>query len=390
MTIELKDNKLKLENFEEKRDVFTNLVKENAEQEQQDEAYIEMINAMADDVRKSAEEAADEKFNELSAYTDKGLSAEEVKFFNEINTDVGYKEETLLPQTTIDKIFEDLTTAHPLLQVIQLQDAGLRLKFLRSETTGVAVWGKVFDEIRGQLDAAFSDEEDVQHKLTAFIVLPKDLAGYGPDWIERFVRLQITEAFAVALESAIISGDGNNKPVGLNRNVAEDVAITGGVYPEKEPQGTLTFADADRTVEELTGLMKYLSTKENGKAVTINGNVALVVNPAESWEVRAQYTHLNANGVFVTAMPYNIRIIESEFAPQGQVIAFVSNRYDAYVGGGVDIKKFNQTLALEDLDLYIAKQFAYGKAHDNKASVVYNLDVAPLPNGEGTSGTEGA
>ncbi|PJH69332.1 phage major capsid protein, partial [Salmonella enterica subsp. enterica serovar Typhimurium] len=94
-------------------------------------------------------------------------------------------------------------------------------------------------------------------------------------------------------------------------------------------------------------------------------------NPAEAWEVRAQYTHLNANGAYVTAMPYNIRIVESEFAPQGQIIAFVRDRYDAFIGGGVNIKMFNQTLAMEDMDLYTAKQFAYGKAHDNKASVVY-------------------
>jgi len=388
--MKLNDNKLKLENFEEKRDVFTNLVKDNAEQEKQDEAYIDMINAMADDVRKSAEEAADEKFDELNNYTNKGLSAEEVKFFNEVDTNVGYKDETLLPETTIDKIFEDLVNEHPLLQEINLQTTGIRLKFMSSETQGFAVWGKVFGEIQGQLDATFDEEKELQDKLTAFVVLPKDLKEFGPQWIERFVRLQITEAFSAALESALLIGDGNGKPVGLNRNVAEGVSITDGAYPEKEPQGTLTFADPDRTVEELTGLMKYLSTKENGKSVNIYGRVVLVTNPAEAWEVRAQYTHLNANGAYVTAMPYNIRIVESEFAPQGQIIAFVRDRYDAFIGGGVNIKMFNQTLAMEDMDLYTAKQFAYGKAHDNKASVVYTLDVPALGGTTDSGTTEGA
>lgn len=371
--IKLGNEKMKLENFESKRTVFTNLVKDNADKEEQDKAYIDMINAMAEDVSKAAEDAADAKFNQLNAYSGKGLSAEEVKFFNEINTEVGYKEETLLPQTTIDRIFEDLVTARPLLSEINLQTAGLRLKFLTSETQGVAVWGKVFSEIKGQLDAAFGDEEAIQSKLTAFVVVPKDLKEHGPVWVERFVRLQITEAFAIALEAAYVSGDGNDKPIGLNRDVSADAAVVGGVYPEKAVEGTLTFADADVTVKELTGMMKYLSVKENGKSINIDGKVAMVVNPANAWELRAQYTHLNANGVYVTVLPFNIRVVESEFVDAGKAIAFVNNRYDAYVGGGIGIKKYDQTLAMEDLDLHIAKQFAYGKASDNKASVIYDL-----------------
>lgn len=378
MTIKLNSDKLKLKNFEEKREVFTDLVKNNADKEEQDKAYIDMINAMAEDVQKAAEEAADNKFNQLNAYASQGLSAEEIKFFNEINTEVGYKEEKLLPQTTIDRIFDDLVAERPLLSEINLQTAGMRLKFLTSETHGVAVWGKIFDEIKGQLNAEFGDEEAIQNKLTAFVVVPKDLKDFGPVWVERFVRLQITEAFAVALEAAIVAGDGNDKPVGLNRDVSEDVAIVGGVYPEKTAVGTLTFASAQATIDELTGLMKYLSTKENGKSVTIDGRVVLLVNPTVAWEVRAKYTHLNLNGAFVTVLPFNLRILESEFVAADKVIAFVNNRYDAYVGGGIGIKKYDQTLALEDLDLHVAKQFAYGKALDNKASVLYNLDVTPI------------
>ena len=383
MTIKLNSDKLKLQNFEEKREAFVNMVKENADKEEQDKAYIDMVNAMAEDIKSAAEQAAEDaandKFNELNAYSKQGLSAEEIKFFNEIDTEVGYKEEKLLPQTTIDRIFDDMVKARPLLQEINLRSAGLRLKFLTSETNGVAVWGKIFSEIKGQLDAAFGDEETIQHKLTAFVVVPKDLEPYGPVWIERFVRLQITEAFSAALEAALVAGDGKDKPIGLIRNVKKDVAIVDGVYPEKEPEGTLTFATPEATVRELTAMMKYLSTKENGVSINISGNVVLVVNPSQAWEVRAQYTHLNANGVYVTAMPYNLRVVESEFLAAGKAIGFVTNRYDAYVGGGIDIKKYDQTLALEDLDLHIAKQFAYGKARDNKAAVLYNLDVPALP-----------
>ncbi len=44
---------------------------------------------------------------------------------------------------------------------------------------------------------------------------------------------------------------------------------------------------------------------------------------------------------------------------------FVKGRYDTFVGGG-EFGRFTETYALEDLNLYTAKQFAYGKAHDEK------------------------
>lgn len=376
MTIKLNSDKFNMKNFAEKREVFINLVNEKAEQEKQDAAYLDMVNAMADDARLAAENAANKKFDELNSFSNKGLSAEEVKFFNAIDTEVGYKEEKLLPQTTIDKIFEDLIAERPLLQEIGLQTTGLRMRILKSDPSGQAVWGKIFGEIKGQLDAAFSEEEITQSKLTAFVVVPNDLLEYGPVWVERFVRAQITEAFAIALEAAFVTGDGNEKPIGLNRQVQEGVTVSGGVYPEKATAGTLTFADAETTVQELTGVMKSLSVKENGKLVNISGKVILLVNPADSWDVKSKYTSLNANGVYITALPFNLRVVESEFVPAKRVIAFVAERYDAYVGGGINIKGFDQTLALEDCTLYTAKQFAYGKAEDDNTAKVYILNTA--------------
>ena len=57
------------------------------------------------------------------------------------------------------------------------------------------------------------------------------------------------------------------------------------------------------------------------------------------------------------------------------MIAFVPERYDAFVSGGVEIKEFDQTLALEDGHLYTAKRFAYGKAEDDNVAKVYDLKL---------------
>ncbi|WP_346401582.1 phage major capsid protein [Listeria monocytogenes] len=376
MTIKLKNN---LVNYEEKRTAFVNAVKNEETQEIQNKAYVEMVEAMAADImdqaKKEARQEADQYIS--ASRTDKNITNEEIKFFNDINKEVGYKEETLLPQTVVDEIFEDLTTEHPFLASIGMRTTGLRTKFLKSETSGLAVWGKIFGEIKGQLDATFSEEESIQNKLTAFVVVPKDLENFGPVWVKRFVVTQIEEAFAVALESAFIIGDGKDKPVGLTRKVGKGTNVVDGVYPEKVASGTLTFASSKVTVNELTDVYKYHSVKENGKPLNVAGEVTLLVNPTDAWDVKKQYTSLNANGVYVTALPYNLNIIESLFVPEKKAISYVAKRYDALIGGALNISTFDQTLAFEDLNLYAAKQFAYGKAKDEKAAAVWTLNIKP-------------
>ncbi|EGQ3937904.1 phage major capsid protein [Staphylococcus pseudintermedius] len=367
MTINLSDD------FKTARQALVDAIKNGESEDVQAEAYENMLNELFEETKKQAKLEA-EKATDLTT-ADKQLNASDRKFYNEINKEVGYKEEKLIPEETIDRIFENLKTEHPLLSAIGLKNAGLRLKFLKSETKGQAVWGKIFGEIKGQLDAAFSDETAIQNKLTAFVVLPKDLTDFGPAWIERFVRTQIEEAFAVALEAGFLTGTGKEQPIGLNRQVQEGVSVQGGIYPEKESFSTLTFIDPETTVKELTKVFKHHSTDEKGLPVMVKGNVYMVVNPSDAFDIQAQYTHLNAQGVYVTALPFNLTVVESVAQEAGKVLTFVKGRYDAYLGGGINLKKFDQTFALEDLDLYTAKQFAYGKAKDNKAAAVHTLNI---------------
>ena len=48
----------------------------------------------------------------------------------------------------------------------------------------------------------------------------------------------------------------------------KDIQENGGVV-DKTTSGTLTFADADTTVNELKDVLKGLSVKENGKEETL-------------------------------------------------------------------------------------------------------------------------
>lgn len=336
--------------------------------------FAELMTAVVEESKKVAQ--AEVEAVVASSPQETKMSARERKFFNEVKQGIPSGVTEILPEETVDRIFEDLTTQHPLLAHIGLKNAGIRLKFIDSEATGKAEWGEVFGEIKGQLQQAFKSTKSIQNKLTAYVVLPKDLSKFGPAWIQSYVMTQIHEAFAVALEAGFLNGTGNNQPLGLSMSTKGEVSGETTTYKAKEASGTLTFADAKVTVSDLTIVHKHHSVKEDGiTPVPVEGNLVMVVNPADAWDVKKQFTSLNANGVFVTAMPYNMIVVESVAQKTGNVTTFVKGRYDAYIAGNVEIVKYDQTYALEDQDLYTAKQFAYGRAKDERAAAVWTLQV---------------
>ena len=216
-------------------------------------------------------------------------------------------------------------------------------------------------------------------KLTSFAALPNDMIELGPVWLERYVRTLLVESYSTGLEFGFVNGGGStaNQPIGLNKNVAGD---TGAITP-KTTSGTLTFEPSDKgtiIAGELHGVVSALSTNEKGKSRSIANRVYMAVNPIDAIAVQMRNTIQTANGQWITALPYNVQVVESEFIDQGTALFFVRGEYIGFAGG-YKFKRFDQTLALEDATLYTVKQFANGKPKDNKTALLYTLDVDFAP-----------
>lgn len=369
------------EAYEKAKKKYAEVVKNEASTPEQIEtAWAEMQDALVNSLTTQITERVSNRNNDQTVLAARGanvLTSEERTFFNDVVRSGGFESETVLPYTTVDRIFEDLTTDHPLLSVINFQNLGtVKAEIITSDKSGAFVWGPVFSEIRGQLDAAFSKETFDQSKLTAFVVLAKDLDKFGPEWVEAYVRTQIVETYAVALEQGIILGAGPTKyePIGLIRDLRKPVDTTNG-HAKKDVAGNLTFADAKTAIKEIGGICKKLSKTEKGKTINVGGKVYFLLNPMDAWDVRINFTIQNSLGAYITALPFGVQIVESEFATEGELVAFVQDRYDAYSAGGVQVNKFDQTLAIEDANLYTAKSFAFGKAKDNNATAIYTLNL---------------
>ncbi|MDA2095466.1 phage major capsid protein [Bacillus cereus] len=381
---------IKFNNFEEKKLAFAKATQEGTAEEQS-AALNSMIEALATDVRVDILNQVNESMVDRSIMQSRGsnvLTSEEMKFFNAIVQDGGFKDTEILPKTTQERIFDDLVSGHPFLEHIGLENLGAVTELIYGDPEGAAVWGPLFGDIQGQLNATFRKEPITQLKLTAFIPLSNDMLNLGPVWVESYVRAMITEAMAVGLERGFVVGTGKNEPIGLLKDPSG--SVTNGVYPDKKVAGTLTFEPGRKTINELKNVVKLLAKKlkadgkDADKPKNIAGKVVMVTNPFDTFDVQANATTLNAAGVYVTSLPFNPTPTESVFVPQGKVLFFVKGEYIAAMGGTEPIKKFDQTLALEDATLYIAKQYATGKPKDKYAAQVYELKI-----GEVTPPTQG-
>jgi len=376
---------IKFNNFEEKKLAFAKATQEGTPEEQT-AALNFMIGALATDVRADILNQVNESMVDRSIMQSRGanvLTSEEMKFFNAVVEEGGFKSTETLPKTTQERIFDDLVEDHPFLQHIGLENLGAVTEFIYGDPEGAAVWGPLFDGIKGQLNATFRKDSISQLKLTAFIPLANDMLKLGPVWVERYVRTMITEAMKVGLERGFVAGTGKNEPIGLLKDPSG--SVVDGVYPDKKPVGNLTFEPGRKTINELKGVVKLLAKKLNAdgsdadRPKNIAGKVVMVTNPFDTFDIQANATIQNAAGVYVTSLPFNPILTESVFVPQGKVLFFVKGQYVAAMGGTEPIKKYEETLALEDATVYIAKQYATGKPKDKYTSQVYTLKLEETP-----------
>ena len=381
---------IKFKNFEEKKRLYADSVLNNESKETQSKAFDDMMSTMVDEIRDDILSNVNTNNMDNVILSNRGqqvLTSEELKFFNTVIEQGGFKEHDTLPKTTQERVFDDLVKEHPLLAKLGLQNYGAITEFIYGNPEGAAVWGELFGGIQGRLNANFRKEKIGQYKLTAFFAVSNDMLSLGPVWVEKYVRTFLVEALKVALEKAFILGDGKSQPIGLNRDLL--AAVTQGQYAEKASAGTLTFKDTKTIIAEIAGvhknLAKYKRLKKDGvteedefQARNIAGKVVMLINPFEYYDIMARATVQNASGTFITALPFNPTIIESIFVPTGKVIFFVEGEYLAITAGSFGINQFKETLAMEDATLYITKMYANGKPKDNYAAQVYNLNITPL------------
>ena len=347
-------------------------------------AFDQMTESIGESVRQDYTDLIGETDSKVLASRGvRQLTSEETKYYQELSDALRSQNPkqaltnltVVMPETVIDSVFEDLRTNHPLLSKITFTPANSAIKMLVN-TNGYqeATWGNLCGEIVKELLSGFKEIETGMHKLSAFMPVCKAMLDLGPVWLDNYVRQVLYEALANGLEAAIVKGDGNNKPIGMNRQVGEGVTVTGGVYPEKEK-----IVVTDLSVKTIGNLLSKISVTEKGNQRTVS-DVILLVNPIDYYQkIMPATTILAPDGTYRSdVMPYPMDVIQSAAVPIGTAVFGLAKRYFAPVGMSREgqIEYSDQYQFLEDNRVYLIKLYGNGLPLDNNAFL--NLDISKL------------
>ena len=352
------------------------------------EAYVQAVEEMMQEVAKETasrfEMMQDEK--DVAVLQSRGirqLTGEETKYYQalaEAMRDANPKQaltnvKVTMPETVLTSVFEDLQTNHPLLSRIKFMPTGGAVKMLMSTgETQQAQWGELCDEVVKEILAGFKEVDTGLLKLSAFLPVCKALLDLGPAWLDSFVRQVLYEALANGLEYGIINGDGNKKPIGMDRQVGAGVSVTGGVYPQK---AAVKVTDLDPVT--IGSLLATMAKDEDGKQRVVK-DVILIVSPVDYFsKVMPATTVMAPDGTYRNdVLPYPMTVIQSAAMAEGKAIIGIAYKYFAAAGMGKDgrIEYSDHYQFIEDNRVYLIKLYANGFPMDNNA--FQRLDISGL------------
>lgn len=353
------------------------------------EAFYQAFDLMLQDIRNDVQQRAAEQIQQarkegdtqiLAARGVRQLTSAERDYYQKLTEAMKAKDpqqavtnlDIVMPETIVDAVFDELQTSHPLLSRIQFMNTRGAIRMMMN-TNGYqrAAWGQLCAEIVQELTSGFKEVDTSLLKLSAFIPVCKAMLDLGPEWLDDFVRQVLYEAFANGLEYGIVAGSGNNEPIGMTRQVGDNVTVTGGVYPKKSP---ITVNDLSPTT--VGNLLALMAVDPNGKARVLR-DIILIVNPVDYFQrIMPATTVMTPNGTYANdVMPYPMSIIQSPAVDQGEAVIGIGYKYFAALGTAREgrIEYSDHYHFLEDERVYLIKGYANGFPMDNNAFFVLDI-----------------
>lgn len=309
------------------------------------------------------------------------LTAQESKFYTGVITAMKSANvqqaftgiDVALPETVIDNVITDIQTNHPLLAAINFTNTTVLTKIIvNKQGTQLATWGALNSAIATELSGAIGKIDLTLCKLSAYMPISKDMLEAGPTWVDAYVRGVLSEAIAIAEETAIITGTGNNQPIGMDRSVADDVTVTAGVYPKKTAMVVSDFEPAT-----FGAILAKLAQAPNGKTRPIS-EVLLVVSPTDYFaKVMAATTVRAMDGTFAhNVFPFPTKLIQSAAVTAGSAIFGLADKYFMGIGAGTSggkIEFSDEFRFLDDERVYLTKLHGNGRALDDNAFILADI-----------------
>lgn len=350
------------------------------------EAFMELCDKIEENVMEQAKEMLTEQDTTILAQRGvRQLTSSEREYYEKVIEAMKTNDpkqalndvEVVMPETIIDSVFDELTTNHPLLSRLNATTVtGLTRMMMNTNGEQKAAWGKLTAKIIEELTSGFKEIDVTQEKLSAFLPVSKAMLDLGPAWLDSYVRQVLYEALANGLEHGIVQGKGKDEPIGMMKQVGENVTVKGGEYPDKEAI-KMTALD----MEQMGKVTAIMARNAKGQARSVTGLI-LLVNPVDYFKRVLPATRmLTPDGIYTTVLPVDAEIIQSAAVPEGKAVYGMAAKY--FLGAGTakngKIEYSDDYRFLEDERVYLIKLYAHGFALDNNAFQVLDIeDLKPV------------
>ncbi|MDI2983904.1 phage major capsid protein [Clostridioides difficile] len=296
------------------------------------------------------------------------LTSEERAYYSQVIEKRGFTDlEITMPRTIFDRVFDDLEQNHPLLSAITFENTtGVTEWVIRKTGTEAAWWGQLTDPIKKELEGGFAKINTVAYKLSSYLPVAKSMLDLGAEWLDRYVRVVLTESISLGLEMGIVAGTGKDQPIGMMKDLKGSVVE--GVYPDKTAKPLADFKPNTLGTEIMAPL-----TNDGKRTVT---SVIMLVNPVDYWaKIFGATTMLTSNGAYVYGvLPIPGNIIQTVAVPKNKLIVGVAKDYFMGIGSAGKIEYSDEYKFLEDVRVYLAKQYATGTPKDNFSFLVFDIE----------------
>lgn len=331
--------------------------------------FLEGIQTVVVSEAEKAFEEEGERFKDENVLVARGImkpqTSAERKYFNAAVAKQSFDNlDEAFPQTIVEDIFSRLTEEHPLISLVDAQTTGAIFKYMYADPTKqLAFWGTLPDNIKQLLVNSIKVISFETSKLSGFLPIVKGFFVLGPAWLAQYVTTVMYEIMAATLELALIQGTGKNQPIGMNKKLSGAVD---GVYPNKDK-----IALTDLEPESLAGVRAAFARDKLD-----NGPMVAIVHPVTYWSKlfpKLAYKSEPEGKWVLTQLPTGETIVKSYAQEEAAITIGNPKNYLLAVSSQTELKKYEETLAIEDMDLFIAKFTGTGLAKHKDAFYVYDI-----------------
>lgn len=299
-------------------------------------------------VLQQAQQEADERNQDTAIMAARGvhvLTSAEMNYYTELGKCVKSGDPKMaitnfkvaMPETVIDGVIGTIKKEHPLLDRISFVNTSYLTRFVvNAAPASAATWGNITDKISKELTGALKDFNMTLLKLSVFMCISQDLVDLGPQYLDQYVRESLSESIAMALESAIVDGDGNGKPIGMTRDISDTASVVGGAYPR------MTAVKLDKLdPAPLGNIVAKLARDpvDATKARAIDpGDLIFLCNPFDYWQkIMPATSFRRSDGTWAhDILPIPADLFQSAALAQGKAVLGMPKQY--FVGLGVTSK----------------------------------------------------